>query len=82
MQQSNALLVGVGWNKRLLRCSSVSILKFVTCTGDPGNTAALASVRPQSYASEFLLIIENMKDFQIFFLTINFQLLTIVTNNR
>jgi len=76
MQQSNALLVGVGWNKQLLRCNSVSALKFVSCTGDPENTVALASVQPHSFATEFP-IIKNTTDF-LFFLTMNFQLLTIL----
>jgi hypothetical protein len=75
IQQSNALLVVVWWNKQLLRCNNVSVLKFVSCIEDPGNTAALASVRPQSFATEFP-ITENTKDF-IFLLTMNSQLLTI-----
>ena len=80
MQQSNAFLVGVGWNKRLLRYDIVSVLKFVTCSGVPGNTAALASVHPKSFDTEFPKI-ENMKYF-LFSPTMKFQLLTIVNNNR
>jgi hypothetical protein len=60
-------------------CNSVSVLKFVTCNRDPGYTAVLASVQPQSFATEFP-ITENAKDF-LFFLTMNFQLLTIIKNN-
>jgi hypothetical protein len=37
----------------------------VACTGDPGNTAALASVQPQSFVTEFP-IIENTKDLSLF----------------